>query len=458
MHAEAGLKEALQTRLGSVLGDRVAVDGIAPVSMGASKSIWRFTATPSSGEPMSLVLRADPVENQNPAAMALEAAVLRAAHGQQVRVPEVLDSGDGTGTIGSPYVIMTAVDGETLPQRILRHPATIERCSELTHELGQAIAGIHRISPDIPGLRSIDDVADFEAQYRAGAPSPAMELAWRWLHANRPSAHPPTVVHGDFRHGNIIVDKGHLAAVLDWELCHVGDPLEDLGWITTKAWRFGAAHPVGGFGDVDDLLDGYASVAGWRPERKDVLWWSIYGSVRWGIMCRRQAARHLEGDEESLELALIGRRFAENEHDVLIGLGLTEPHSPTDDQTRAATAPTMFETPTVDDLLEAAVSQLSSSREYRDRLLMSALNVVRREQAHAESLQSRLDEALSAAGFSSEEDLAAGIRSGVEISADVVEAVRRGVHGRLAVWNPKYLGYPAPDPDFRIAGLGEAFP
>lgn len=448
--SETALQRALEARLASVLGGRVAVGDVEPVSMGASKSIWRFRATPSSGASLDLVLRADPVENQKPASMALEAAVLRAAYDQQVPVPEVLDAGDGSEGLGTPYVIMAAVAGETLPQRILRDPETTKRAADLAHELGAAIGGIHRISPGIPGLERIDDVADFEKQYRAGPPSPAMELAWRWLHANRPTAHPPTVVHGDFRHGNIIVADGRLAAVLDWELCHVGDPLEDLGWVTTKAWRFGAPRPVGGFGEVDDLLDGYASVAGWRPAIKDVLWWSIYGSVRWGIMCRRQAARHLDGDEQSLELALIGRRFAENEHDVLVGLGLSDPLPAAADAGSTEPKPTMFGAPTVDDLLDAAIHQLSISREYRDRLLISALNVVRREQLLTDRLHDRLDESLAKAGVGSEAELAAAIRSGAQITGAVVEAVRTGVQSRLAVWNPKYLGYPAPDDRFRV--------
>lgn len=441
MHNTAALKNALESRLEPVLGAPVDVADLAAMSMGASKSIWRFTALRNGDEPLDLILRADPIEAQRPEAMALEASVLRAAYDAGVRVPRVIDNGDGRGGIGSPYVIMTAIGGETLPQRNLRDPALQARSSDLTRELGRAISAIHQIPTDIAGLRSVDDVAAHDDFYRTGPLSPAFEIGWRWLREHRPEAHPPSVVHGDFRHGNIIVDQGHLAAVLDWELVHIGDPLEDLGWICTKAWRFGGPGPVGGFGTVSDLLDGYAEISGWRPPERDVLWWTIYGSIRWGVMCRRQANRHLRGDEESLELALIGRRFAENEFDVLLALG----HAASGDL--AADPPTprasaLFGDPTVADLLTAMIRRAEASGTYTDRLNRSALNVVLREHLHGGALEDDVRSRVRDAGFDDEQDLAAAIRDGAPLTDEVIAATRAGVEARLRVWNPKYLTQP----------------
>ena len=443
---------ALAARLSDTWGLAVTITAIEPVSMGASKAIWRFTATPQGGDPVRLVLRADPIEAPQPARMASEAAVLAAAHAAGVPVPRVIVSGADDG-IGSPHVIMECIDGETLPQRILRSSAVQANPETLAYDLGAAIAAVHRIQPEATSLQPVNDVTDFEAQYRRGAPSPAMELGWRWLRENPTEPRRPVVVHGDFRHGNIIVDDGRLAAVLDWELAHIGDPLEDLGWITTKAWRFGGASPVGGFGQIEDLLGGYADVAGWSPAPREVLWWSIYGSIRWGIMCRRQAARHLEGDEESLELALIGRRFAENELDVLIGLGLglAEPHGPEATPLAAPIAQaTMFGSPTMTDVLDAILTERAASTDYRDRLLRSALGVVRRELTDGQAHEDKLHDALQTAGYASEAELAEAIREGAAITPAVIDAVRAGVEGRLLIWNPKYLGYPAPPESFRV--------
>ncbi len=159
-------------------------------------------------------------------------------------------------------------------------------------------------------------------QYRAildalGEPHPAIELGLRWLDQNRPPSHRTTVVHGDFRLGNLIVGPDGLRAVLDWELAHLGDPLEDLGWLCVRAWRFGESKPVGGFGEYDELFGSYAVASGTEVDPEVVRWWQILGTLKWGVMCIMQASSHLGGWSRSVELAAIGRRVCENEHDLL---------------------------------------------------------------------------------------------------------------------------------------------
>lgn len=438
------LASALERRLSAVLQAPVTVRDIVAVTAGASKSIWTFIASTGDQE-LELVLRRDPLEAQRPEAMAREAAVIRAAGAAGVLAPAVLDSGDANAGLQAPFIIMSRVHGETLPPRNLRDELVKANRVELTRDIGRAIGQIQRIPTDCsPTLARQDEPARYEADYRAGEPlSPALEIGWRWLRDNPTERRADVFVHGDFRHGNVIIDQGRLAAVLDWELAHIGDPLQDLGWVSTKAWRFGHADMVGGFGSLSDLLDGFQSETGWRPDDREVLWWSIFGSIRWAVMCRRQANRHLLGDEESLELALIGRRFAENEFDVLVALGLAEPG---DRQAPAAAqaAAGMFGAPTVDDILRAIITQTAASKQYSDRLMRNAVSVVQRELEIGPALQSRLQQALGRAGYADEQQLAEAIRDGAELTDEVVAAVQAGVEGRLLVWNPKYLAYPAP--------------
>jgi aminoglycoside phosphotransferase (APT) family kinase protein len=126
-----------------------------------------------------------------------------------------------------------------------------------------------------------------------------------------------TLVHGDFRHGNLIIGSEGLRAVLDWELAHLGDPMEDLGWICVNSWRFGEIDkPVGGFGSREELFAGYEE-AGRRVDPDRVKFWEVMGTLRWGVMCCGMMQRFRIGPDHSMERAMIGRRSSETEIDLL---------------------------------------------------------------------------------------------------------------------------------------------
>ena len=126
-------------------------------------------------------------------------------------------------------------------------------------------------------------------------------------------------MHGDYRMGNLIVDGSDLAAVLDWELVHVGEAYEDLAWFCVRAWRFGApaSQGAGGLGSIESFLRAYEEASGATVDRMAFRWWLVLATLRWGVICRYQAERHLSGQVRSVELATIGRRVCENEWDLL---------------------------------------------------------------------------------------------------------------------------------------------
>jgi aminoglycoside phosphotransferase (APT) family kinase protein len=300
---------ALARDLAAVLDAEVA--DLARLSGGASRETWRFRA----GGRDLVVHRQRSGDTRD---MMVEAAVLRAAAAAGVPVPEVVVA--GTEGLGGAFIVSAAVDGETIARKILRDEHFAPARRVLPRQLGAALAALHRADPAaVPGLPSVDQVAQYrEALDTLGEPHPAFELAFRWLDANRPPAGRPAIVHGDFRLGNVIVGPDGLRAVLDWELAHVGDPMEDLGWLCVKAWRFGSPQPVAGLGAYDELFGAYEA-AGGRPVDADVVrWWEVLGTLKWGIMCIMQANVHLAGVERSHELAAIGRRVCENEHDLFV--------------------------------------------------------------------------------------------------------------------------------------------
>ena len=252
--------------------------------------------------------------------MFVEASLLRAAESADVAAPRVLDC--VTAPDGVVTLITGFVAGETIARRILRDDEFATARDRLVGDLGRAMARTHRIPvADVPGLEPIDELGLYREHLdELGEPHPTFELALRWLAEHRDETTERCVVHGDFRLGNVIVDADGLAAVIDWELASLGSPLQDLGWVCVPAWRFGSRLPAAGVGTREQLLDAYNDEAGTAYTLDDLRWWEVYGILRWGVMCITQASRHLSGSTRSHELAAIGRRVCENEHDLFLAL------------------------------------------------------------------------------------------------------------------------------------------
>jgi aminoglycoside phosphotransferase (APT) family kinase protein len=235
------------------------------------------------------------------------------------RVLHVLTPEDDLGT----GFIMVRVDGETIARRILREQEFADARPKLARQLGVVLAGIHGLPhaqlPELRRMTAAKELDEFERDYRSlNWPKPVFELALRWLRENDPGPPPEvTLVHGDFRNGNLVIGPDGVRAVLDWELAHLGDPMEDLGWICVNSWRFGEIDkPVGGFGSREELYAGYEG-AGRRADPARAMFWEVMGTLRWGLMCGGMMQRYRQGPDPSMERAKIGRRASETEIDLL---------------------------------------------------------------------------------------------------------------------------------------------
>ena len=316
-----------ENRLAAVVGRHFAttarVEDVRRLSGGASRETWSFDVVTDDGERRALVLRRDPGGHPGQSERGVEFALLEAAGRGGVAVPEVcflLDTEDG---LGSGFV-MERVEGETIPRRILRDEEYAGARERMARQCGELAARIHALDTGAVPVLPVQTAVDQVAQYRdlidgLGEPHPAFELGLRWLEAHAPpESGRTTLVHGDFRNGNFIVGPDGIRAVLDWELAHLGNPVEDLGWLCVTSWRFGVAdRPVGGFGTVDDLLSGYLDAGGGAVDPEELRYWEALGTLKWGVICQMQASTHLTGVVRSVELAALGRRVAETEWDLL---------------------------------------------------------------------------------------------------------------------------------------------
>jgi aminoglycoside phosphotransferase (APT) family kinase protein len=295
---------------------------LTPVAGGASRETWLV-----EGERDRWVLRRDPEGSVSLVPIAEEFALIDHAQEAGVPVPAPVALEPAGGRLGTAGMVMSFVEGTSVAPRILRKPEFEIARSRLTAQLGEALARIHSIDPaqlegvvPDPGANpATDQLAEWERQLdEIGEPLPTVELGLRWLRANAPDPAEPRLVHGDFRLGNFIVDEEGLAAVIDWELAHLGDPAEDIGWLCIRSWRFGNdEQPVAGVGQLDEFISAYEAAGGAAVDRGRVRYWEAFGNVKWAVICARQAHDHLTGIRRSHELASLGRRICEPEWDLL---------------------------------------------------------------------------------------------------------------------------------------------
>ncbi len=219
---------------------------------------------------------------------------------------------------------MQRVSGETLGRRVVTDARLAGAREQLARQRGQALARIHGVDVNaLPALRHAPpavELAHYETQYRChGWHKPVFELALQWLKAHAPAdSSRLSLVHGDFRNGNLIVGEHGLRAVLDWELAHLGDPMEDLGSLCVDSWRYGRHEPpVGGFSTREQLFAGYAE-AGGGVDAARVRYWEVLDTLKWGVICQSMAHAYLTGAERTLQRLSIGRPASEAEIDLLV--------------------------------------------------------------------------------------------------------------------------------------------
>lgn len=328
------LRQGLERFIEHQAGSPVSILGLFRGPGGTLRHAWavdvEIARGPVAGRRRLIYLQdrgGAPLESRLP--RGVELRVIAAMHAAGVRVPKPYwevgksDASDvGTG------LILERVEGEAVGRRLLQDAAFAGVRPRLLDQMGEELARIHAIRADAvddlprpasgraPAQVQLDEIEHTLRQI--DEPHPALELALRWLRQRVPRRERLVIVHGDYRLGNVIADPEHgLRAVLDWELSHLGDPGEDLGWACIRFWRC-VDHPgEPGLGPRQRFFDAYAAVSGERLDADRALYWEIFANFRWAVVTLRQAWRHLSGREKSLELASLGRRCAEVEWEIM---------------------------------------------------------------------------------------------------------------------------------------------
>jgi aminoglycoside phosphotransferase (APT) family kinase protein len=306
-----------------VHGQAVAVESLQALSAGASARTYKFELL-RGGQRELCILQMFAGGEQFVGALDKhdQARVQQAAAAAGIATPAVLLTvGPGDGLAEGFVSRFTA--GETLGKRIVGEARLAQARQRLAGQCAQALAGIHALDSTalsfLPLRSAESQLRELAGTHRAlGEALPVFEAALAWLDAHCPAAVPPCVVHGDFRTGNLLVDEQGLAGVLDWELAHLGDPLEDLGWLCMRSWRFGRDDlPAGGFAPRAAFYGAYEAASGSVVNALAVRFWEMLGTLKWGLICQWFAHRRLERSITTLEPAVIGRRVSEVELQLL---------------------------------------------------------------------------------------------------------------------------------------------
>ncbi len=330
LHHQLAAFVAAQTR------SAVGITQLQPIAGGASRETWAVDLTIAEGPEAgshALILRRDMGSSLTPEALsrAQEFHLLRVAATHGVQVPHVRWLCADSQILGQPFFLMERIAGESIGARLVRKPELAAARAVLPQQMAEQLALIHRIDPTLEHVRDLPQpaastspiahaLAGVRRQVAAlSLHNPAVEWALRWLERHAPPGDLQTLVHGDFRIGNLLVGPEGLRAVIDWEFAHLGDPHEDLAWPCVRDWRFGNdGLRVGGIGELEPFLTAYEAASGRVVDRGAVRWWEILGNLRWAVTCLVQAQRHLSGSDPSIEFASLGRRAAEMELEYLL--------------------------------------------------------------------------------------------------------------------------------------------
>jgi len=300
---------------------------------GAVQENWLTTLSIEGGQwegTMECVLRCDSetagvnISHGRPE----EFELLRTVFAAGVTVPEPLWLCDDSSLIGRKFFLMRCIKGIASGHILVKDMTYAPDRVQLAERLGVELATIHAITRHTSRIDFLETYDDSPAnhlirQHRAYLDShpqdhPVLEWAIRWLERHAPQTDLVTLIHGDFRTGNYMVDDQGLTGILDWEFAAWGDPLQDIGWFCAKCWRFGKVKSeAGGIGSRADFINGYERQSGRKIDKSLVAYWEVMAHVRWAVIALEQAERFRGAEAPSLLLALTGHMVPELEWEIL---------------------------------------------------------------------------------------------------------------------------------------------
>ncbi|BFM15127.1 hypothetical protein R50073_13100 [Maricurvus nonylphenolicus] len=461
MSAVDNFTQALESTLASEIPGFEALVDCRQLTAGASQETYRITYRGADGETRLALRRAQPTSETESSVGGItlesEARLFKLAKQYAIPSPTVMYELQPGDNLGSGFV-MNWLEGETMGHRINRRPELDDIRPQLARLCGEILGRIHNIDWQAEKLDSFLEVTDTRQQIQEAwdqykelnVPIPMIDYTARWLMENLPQQARTSLVHTDFRNGNLMVNPQGIEAVLDWELAHIGDPIQDLGWLCVNSWRFGNRElEVGGFGQLEDLLAGYQEVTGVDVNEQDVKFWQVFGSFWWSIGTLRMAQSWRTGDTPSLERPVIGRRSSEAQMDcvdLLIPGEFTLPKRKTGlDQGTQLPMPAELLSGVAEFLKGTVAEKMDPHNQFLAKVAANSLSIAQREfQYGGELAQQEVERLRNLIGQDSDLDslrwlLTERLRKGISLDTPgLADYLRQTVAGQLFVDQPYY--------------------
>jgi aminoglycoside phosphotransferase (APT) family kinase protein len=299
----------------------LTVTGVARVGGGASRETWtldaRWTESGQKRE-QGFIIRRDPPASLLESNNSLEFELYTALAGSGIPVPKVRWIEPDGASLDRPFFVMERLPGSSdgTGAVLAQSPDHADLRPIVTRQHAEILAKIHAFDIDrVPSLDRPKSAADsamheierWERTMHADTlePQPTFELAFSWLKRHLPP--PPerlAIVHGDYRTGNFLIDKSGITGVLDWEMAHAGDPIEDIGWLCMKPWRLARDERIGGICTRDEFIEIYEKAGGVKVDRDALKFWEVFSNVKFGIIFITGTKSIVQGKTADITLAL----------------------------------------------------------------------------------------------------------------------------------------------------------
>jgi aminoglycoside phosphotransferase (APT) family kinase protein len=287
----------------------VCVLNLVRIPGGSSRETYSFDlewTESGARKTRPMIGRRDPTGGLLKSEREREYKVVDAMYRAGVKIPEPLFLELDSAVMERPFFIMHRMPGRTAAGAAAAvEPEALRR--KLVDEFMTEMARLHQLDWRALGMEWLgapNDLAEpartqtqhwlnLYQQDRMNEAWPIIDAAFAWLKANPVVADRIAIVHGDFRAGNYLFDDSGLISMLDWEMTHLGDPLEDLGWSTMRLWGHGSL--AGGLIDREEYLALYEQKTGAIVDRARLFFYQVLGNAKMAVICLTGIRAFAEG-------------------------------------------------------------------------------------------------------------------------------------------------------------------